>query len=95
MASVLMLKNFFLSFFFGRSLKEKDGMLRAYGSVVFSYSMIYLIGFDLTSFTNPKSNDFLPFSLFESAGAWGPTRENYFSSFSIYYRSGLFLVAYS
>jgi hypothetical protein len=48
MASVLMLKNFFLSFFFEGSSKANDGKLRAYGSVVFSSSIIYLIGFALT-----------------------------------------------
>lgn len=67
-----------------------EGKLRDYGSLVFSYYMIYLIGFVLTSFTNPKSNDFFPLRRFDNAGACGPTRENYLSSFSIYGRKGLF-----
>jgi len=85
-----MLRNFFLSFILGGSLII--GKLNVSGSVVFYYSIIYLIGFDFTSFTKPKSNDFLPFRRLDKAGAWGPTNENYCSSLYIGSRSGFFYI---
>ena len=89
-ASVFILKNFFLSFFLCGLLLI--GKLNVSGSVVFYYYIIYLIGFDFPSFTKPKSNDFLPFNRFDKAGAWGPTSVNYCSSLYFGSRSGFFYI---